>query len=107
MYTVVQLGSDQYRLCEGDTIVAQFIDEEKGKRIYLDKVLLLADGQTIKIGQPYLKEITVKAQIMSHHLAPRVISYKYRARTHSAWKKGHRQKLTTLNITKISFDKQG
>ena len=105
MYAIVQIGSLQYRVSEGDVIDVQRLEGKDGKSITLDKVLLFAEGQTVKIGQPYLKEVTVTAEIARQHLGSKEVSYKYRRRKNSAWKKGHRQRLTNLRITKITAEK--
>ncbi len=105
MYAVVQVDSKQYKISEGDVIDAQLLDNKEGSNITLDKILLLADGSVVKIGQPYLKNVKVTAKVVRHHLANKVISFKYRRRKDSLWKKGHRQKLTSLNITKITVEK--
>ena len=101
MYAVVELGSSQYKIGEGDFIDAPQMEAKEGKEVTLDKVLLFSDGKTVKIGQPYLKDIKIKAKVVQHHSGDKVIAFKYRRRKDSAWKKGHRQKLTALNITKI------
>ena len=105
MYAIVQVGSQQYKVSEGDSIDTQLLDDKEGINITLDKVLLVADGENVKIGQPYLKDAKVTAKVLCHHLADRVISFKFRRRKNSLWKKGHRQKLTTLSIAKISAGK--
>ena len=101
MFAIVQLGSLQYKVFEGDVIESQLLKEEKGESITLDKVLLYSDGSDTRIGQPFLKDVTVTARVVRQHLGEKVISYKYRRRKNSAWKKGHRQKLTALSIQKI------
>jgi large subunit ribosomal protein L21 len=102
MYAVVQLGSSQYKVSEGDTIEADLLETEEGKSVTFDKVLLYADGADVKIGQPYLKDIKITAKVLGTVLGPKLLSFKHRSRTASAWKKGHREKLTSLSITKIS-----
>ena len=102
MYAIIQIGSSQMKVSEGDVIDAHRIKEEAGKSITLDKVLLFAKGSDIRIGQPYLKDVKVTAKVIQHHLDDKIIAYKYRRRKNSASKVGHRQKLTALNITKIS-----
>ena len=87
---------------EGDVIDAHRIKEETGKNVVLDKVLLFAKGSDIRIGQPYLKDVKVTAKVIEHHSGDKIVAYKYRKRKNSARKIGHRQKLTALNITKIS-----
>ena len=102
MYAIIQVGSSQMKVSEGDVIDAHRIKEEAGKSITLDKVLMFAKGSDIRVGQPYLKDVKVTAKVVEHHLDDKVVAYKYRRRKNSASKVGHRQKLTALNITKIS-----
>ena len=105
MFAIVQVGSLQYKISEGDLIETQHFDNKEGANVALDKVLLFANGSTVKVGQPYVKGIKVTAKVIRHFLSDKVISFKYRRRKDSFWKKGHRQRLTTLNITKIATDK--
>ena len=102
MYAIIQVGSSQMKVSEGDVIDARRIKEEAGKNIIFDKVMLFAKGSDIRIGQPYLKDVKVTAKVVEHHSDDKVVAYKYRKRKNSASKVGHRQKLTALNITKIS-----
>lgn len=104
MFAIIQLGSLQYKVSEGDTIDAQLLDEKEGKTVTCDKVLFFSNGSNVKIGQPYLKDVKVTAKVVNHHKAKKAISYKYLRRKNSSWKKGHRQQLTRLNITKIAAD---
>ena len=103
MYAVVQVGSTQYKVSEGDTIETNRLESEKGKNVTLDKVLLYVDGQDIRIGQPFLKEAKVTAKVLEHPLAKKVIAFKFRRRKNYSKKIGHRQRLTLLNITKIAI----
>ena len=102
MYAVIQIGSAQYKVSEGDLIQANRLDYEIGQKITLDKVLLVSDGDTFKVGQPYLKAAEIKGEVMAHPRADKVIAFKYRKRKDSARTHGHRQDLTTVKIEKIS-----
>ena len=102
MYTIVQVGSFQYKVSEGDTIQVNRLEEKEGKSITLDKILLYDSGTEILIGQPYLKNVKVTAKVVKHFLGGKVIAYKFRRRKNYAKKKGFRAQLTTLNISKIS-----
>ncbi|MDP8265481.1 MAG: 50S ribosomal protein L21 [Candidatus Aceula meridiana] len=101
MYAIVQLGPHQYKVSEGDTIEAQKLDAKEGKSITIDQVLMYAKGQTVKVGQPYLKDVKVTATVIGEKKDKKVVSFKYKKRKDSSWKKGHRQKKTALSITKI------
>ena len=103
MYTIVQIGSEQFKVAEGDVISAKRINEEEGHIIDLDKVLMYVNDKDIRVGQPFLKDVKVRAKVTKHLLDKKVIAFKFKKRKSSAKKtKGHRQQLTELNITQIS-----
>ncbi|VAX37698.1 LSU ribosomal protein L21p [hydrothermal vent metagenome] len=101
MYAIVQVGSSQFKVSEGDVIDAHRIKLEEGKEVVLDKVLMFAKDSDVRIGQPYLKDVEVTAKVVRQHLDAKVIAFKYRRRKDSSSKIGHRQKLTALSITQI------
>ncbi len=103
MFAVVQLGANQFKISEGETVTANRMDFEAGQKITLDQVLLISDGKTVKVGQPFVKDAQIKATVVSHGRAPKVIAFKYRKRKDSARVRGHRQDLTTLKIDKIAL----
>jgi large subunit ribosomal protein L21 len=107
VYAIVQIGSSQIKVSEGDVIEAHRMAQEAGNDVSLDKVLLFAKGSDIRIGQPYLKDVKVTAKVIEHCSDGKIIAFKYRRRKNSARKIGHRQKLTALNITKISAQGEG
>ncbi len=102
MYAVVQLGSSQYKVKEGDVIEAQLLGKKDNESVTLDKVLLFADGQSVKVGQPFLTDVRVSAKVLGEVKGEKAFSFKYLRRKFSSWRKGHRQKYTRLSITKIS-----
>ncbi|MDP2653804.1 MAG: 50S ribosomal protein L21 [Candidatus Omnitrophota bacterium] len=102
MFAVIQVGSNQYRIQEGDTIEANRLGEEKGKTLMIDKVLFFENGEDVRVGQPYLKDVKVTATVLGDTLDEKKIAFKFRRRKGYAKKKGHRQKLTALTITKIA-----
>jgi large subunit ribosomal protein L21 len=102
MYAVVEVGSIQFKVAEGDSIDVQRFECDDKKAITLQKVLMYENGSDIRIGQPYLKDVKVSAEVKSEFLAPKVIAFKFRRKKRSGSKIGHRQKLVTLVIKKIS-----
>jgi large subunit ribosomal protein L21 len=102
MFAVIQIGSSQFKVTEGDSIETNRLDSEVGKDIALDNVLVYAKDADVRVGQPFLKDVKVKAKVVNHKRGAKVIAFKYRRTKDSACKKGHRQELTTLSITKIS-----
>lgn len=103
MYAIVQIGARQYKVAEGDVIEVEKLAAKKEKSTTLDNVLLVKDKKEVKVGQPYLKDVKITAEVLGDFKAKKVISYKYRRRRASSdWKKGHRQLLTRLKIDKIT-----
>ena len=105
MHAVIQWGSEQFRVSEGDVIDTQIIRDQKNKKLNFEQVLLYEDGTDIRVGQPFIKDVKVSGEIVGDFLADKVISFKYRRRKGSLWKKGHRQKHSSVKITKISAGK--
>jgi len=101
MYAIVQVGSSQFKVAEGDVIETPRLNGEEGENVILDKVLMLAKGTDVRVGQPYLQDVQVTAEVVQHCLDDKIVAFKYRRRKDSSSKTGHRQKLTALNITKI------
>ena len=102
MHAIIQVGANQYKVSEGDTIDTNRLEGDEGKSITLDKVLFFAKENDIRVGKPYLKDVKVTAKVVKHGLDKKVIAFKFRRRKNYARTVGHRQKLTTLNITKIA-----
>lgn len=105
MYAIIELGSLQYKVSEGDVIDAQKIEINDGESFDVDKVLVFSEDQNIEIGQPYLSNVTVKAKVVEQKKGEKVVSFKYWRRKDKAWKKGHRQKTTAVLIEKIESKK--
>ncbi len=102
MFAIVQLGAAQYQVSEGDVINVQRLDFEAGKSIDLDKIVLFVDGDDVRVGKPYVKDVKIAAKIVGEQKEKRVLTFKYRKRKNSSSQRGHRQVLTALSITKIS-----
>lgn len=104
MYAIIESGSKQYRVEKNSQIdVEKMHLRPRSKSVNLEKVLLFSAGKGVQIGTPYLKNVSVKADVVDPIIkADKVISFKYRRRKDSHWKKGHRQKYTRLKIREIS-----
>ncbi len=102
MYAVVQTGGKQYRVAEGDTLRVEKLGADEGASIELDKVLMLADGENVKVGTPYVEEGKVTAKVKSHGRGKKVKIIKFKRRKQHLKRQGHRQWYTELEITAIS-----
>ena len=101
MYAVVVTGGKQYRVMEGETLRVELLDAEAGKEITLDNVLMLGDGDGIKLGDA-LKGATVSAKVVGHGSADKIRIVKFRRRKHHRKQMGHRQHYTEIQITGIA-----
>jgi len=104
MYAVIQTGGKQYRVSQGDTLKVEKIAAEAGAVVELDKVLMVADGEDIKVGKPYLNGSRVTATIKSHGRGKKAKIIKFRRRKHHLKRQGHRQWFTELEVTGINAD---
>ncbi len=102
MYAVIQTGGKQYRVSEGDILRVEKLSAEEGAGLELDKVLMVADGDNIKVGTPYVEGGKVSATVKAHGRGKKVKIIKFRRRKHHMKRQGHRQWYTELQITGIS-----
>ena len=102
MYAVIQTGGKQYRVTEGQTLKVEKLDVDQGASIELDKVLMVANGEDIKIGAPFVSGGKVTATVESHGRGDKIKIVKFRRRKHHRKQMGHRQHYTAIKITGIS-----
>ena len=102
MYAVVQTGGKQYRVSEGATLKVEKINAEEGASVELDKVLMVANGDDVQVGTPYLEGGKVTATVKSHGKGKKVNIIKFRRRKHHLKRQGHRQQYTELEVTGIN-----
>jgi large subunit ribosomal protein L21 len=100
MYAVIESGSKQYRVAEGDVIRVEKLPVEVGKKVDLERVLMVSDGNEMKVGTPVLEGAQVTATVKGHGRGKKIIVYKHKKNYHK--KQGHRQDYTSLQIDKIS-----
>jgi large subunit ribosomal protein L21 len=95
-------GGKQYRVSQGDKLKVEKLDVAEGDNIELDQVLMVVDGDNIKIGAPVLDGGKVTAQVKTHGRGDKVDIIKFRRRKHHMKRQGHRQAFTELEITGIT-----
>ena len=102
MYAVIKTGGKQYRVSEGDTLRIETIDANPGDSIEFEEVLMVGEGESVKIGSPMVEGGKVTATIKSHGRGDKVEVIKFRRRKHHMKRMGHRQNYTEVEITGIS-----
>jgi len=101
VYAVMKSGARQYRAEVGSTIVVERLPAEVGQQIVLKDVLLVADGEKVKIGQPVVKRAKVLATVVAQEKGPKVRIFKYRPKQRYRRRIGHRQWYTRLRVDEI------
>ncbi len=102
MYAVIQTGGKQYRVSEGSTLKVEKIVADEGANIEIDRVLMIADGDDIKVGAPYVEGGKVTATVKAQGRGKKVQIVKFKRRKHHLKRQGHRQSFTELEVTGIS-----
>lgn len=101
MYAIVECGGRQYRAEEGHSFSVEKLPYEVGEQIELDRVLLLADGEDISVGQPTVDGSSVKATIVEQYRGKKIFVWKYKPSKRYRRRQGHRQYYTRLRIDEI------
>ncbi len=102
MYAVIITGGKQYRVSQGDKLRVEKLDVAEGDSVEIDQVLMVVDGDDIKIGAPVLDGSKVTAEVKAHGRGAKVEILKFHRRKHHMKRQGHRQAYTELEITGIS-----
>ena len=101
MYAVFKTGGKQYRASTGDVIKVEKIEAEKGATIELDQVLMVGEGEDVKIGTPFIEGGKVTATVLDQGRGDKIKVIKFKRRKNYRRKMGHRQYFTQLEITGI------
>lgn len=101
MYAVFQSGGKQHRVTEGQTVRLEKLEAATGDTVEFDQVLMVSDGENVKIGAPLVEGGKVTAEVVDHGRGDKVKVVKFRRRKHSRTQMGHRQWFTEVKITGI------
>jgi large subunit ribosomal protein L21 len=101
MYAVIASGGKQYKVQEGEILKVEKLDGQVGSEVAFDQVLLLSDGEAVKIGQPTLADVAVRGHIVEQGREKKILVFKYKRRKRYRRKQGHRQSYTAVKIDSI------
>ncbi len=102
MYAIISTGGKQYQVSPGERLRVEKLSGNIGDSIEIEEVLMVADGEEVKIGQPLLEGSKVSAKIIEQGKAKKVLVFKKKRRKGYKVKNGHRQLFTSLEIQEIS-----
>ena len=101
MYAVFKTGGKQYRAATGDKLKVEKIEAEKGATVELDQVLMVGEGEDVKVGTPLIAGGKVTAVVVDHGRHDKIKIIKFKRRKHHMKRAGHRQYFTQIEITGI------
>ena len=102
MFAVFHSGGKQHRVSEGDVVKVELVDGEPGAEVVFDRVLMVADGDNVNVGAPYVNEGKVTAEVLRIDRAKKVRIIKFKRRKDYLKRQGHRQWFTEVKITGIN-----
>src|SRR6185295_10129217 len=101
MYAVIKTGGKQYKVAPGEKLKVELLPAEVGAEVVLDQVLMVGDGESVRLGQPVVTGASVTATVLAHGRGEKVTIFKMRRRKHYRKHQGHRQNYTELKIDSI------
>lgn len=102
MYAVIKTGGKQYKVAAGGKLKVESLPVEVGGEVEIKDVLMVADGENVRIGSPTVSGASVKATVLAHGRGEKVMIFKMRRRKHYRKSQGHRQNFTEIRIDGIS-----
>src|SRR5947209_1966309 len=101
MFAVIKTGGKQYKVAPGEKLKVEQIPAEVGAEVVLDQVLMVGDGESVRVGQPVVAGASVTATVLAHGRGEKIQIFKMRRRKHYQKHQGHRQGYTELKIDGI------
>ncbi|MBQ1396369.1 MAG: 50S ribosomal protein L21 [Eubacterium sp.] len=102
MYAIIETGGKQYRVTEGDVICVEKLAANAGETVELDKVLVLGEGEDLKVGTPYVEGAKVFGEVVENGKGKKVVVFKYKSKKDYRKKQGHRQPYTMIKIASLN-----
>ena len=105
MYAVIEANGKQYKVAKNDIFSTERMSVKAGAEVKISKVLLLNEGNSVHVGNPYVKGSHVACEVVKQMREPKVIAYKYKKRKSEKKKIGHRRDVTVLKVKEIETAK--
>ena len=102
MFAVVNIAGQQLKVSPAERVFVPRLKQEVGSTVEFDKVLLVADGASVKVGNPFVKGSAVGAKVLGHVKDDTVIVFKKKKRKGYRLRRGHRQQYTEIEVTSIA-----
>jgi large subunit ribosomal protein L21 len=102
MYAIIATDGRQYKVEEGQEIQVDLRESKEGDKVTFDRVLLVSDGGSVKVGQPTVAGASVTAEVLGQEMGDKIYIQKIRRRKNFRRRTGHRQMYTRVRIDSIA-----
>ena len=102
MYAIIETGGKQVKVEVGSKVYVEKLDVETGSVYTFDKVLLVSDDNSAKVGTPYVAGASVTAKVEKQGKEKKILVFKYKSKANYRRKQGHRQPYTCLTVEAIN-----
>lgn len=102
MFAVIKTGGKQYRVAAGDKLRIEKLAADVGAEVVLDQVLMVGEGDAVKVGSPLVSGAAVTATVLAQGKGDKITVFKLRRRKHYKKTQGHRQPYTEIEIKDIA-----
>jgi large subunit ribosomal protein L21 len=102
MYAIVNINGVQTRVAPDEVLAVHRLSGEPGAKLTFDQILLVADGDKIAVGQPYVKGASLTAEVVEHLRGEKIRVFKFKRRREYRKRRGHRDELTRIRVTGIT-----
>ncbi len=102
MFAVFASGGKQHRVTEGEIVRVERLGQDAGSEVLFDQVLLVADGDQVDVGSPYVSGAAVRGEVVAEDRGKKVNILKFKRRKDYMRRQGHRQWYTDVRITAIN-----
>lgn len=103
MFAIIEAGGGQHKVEAGSRLVINKIPGEQGSDVVLDRVVMVADGEKVTIGDPHVAHAKVVATVIKQDRDKKVIVFKKRPKKGFKRTQGHRQYITELKVKEIQI----
>lgn len=101
-FAIIETGGKQYKVAAGERLAVEKLSPMKPGEVFFENVLLVADGDRVEVGTPYLKGAKVEGRVVNEGRGDKKIVFRYHAKTRYRKLKTHRQPYTEVEITKVT-----
>ena len=102
MYAIVNINGIQTKVTPDEVLEVPRLVGEPGNTLKFEQVLLMADGDKISVGQPYLEGAVLTVEVVEHFRGPKLKIFKFKRRHDYRRRRGHRDERTRLRVTEIA-----